>query len=189
MSVTDIHEEKNTFTVDVNVPGHAPRGSATPLFEKSRQHLIEREGGRCWVCGCTAKETGHPMEAHHYPIERSFAEMIDWSPGSQIRKDFPSFGWGSFSEGEKWVDVAAMPPDPDDPNDVGVPAQRVYVPANPYLFVDDMNVNGRLLCKAHHIGKDEGVHGLPEPVWLAQRYGKDGYKFSDVEIIHHEQGA
>ena len=83
--------------------------------------------------------------------------MIDWAPGSQIRKDFPSFGWGSFDE------------------------------SNPYSFVDDMNVNGRLLCKAHHIGKDEGIHDLPEPVWLAQRYGKEGYKFSDIEIIHHEQ--
>ena len=157
INVTEIHEEKNTLAVDVNIPGHAPR-TATPLFVKSRKHLLERDGGRCWVCGCTAEETGHPIEAHHYPIERSFAEMVDWSEGSQIRKDFPNFGWGSFDE------------------------------ADPYTFVDDMNVNGRLLCKKHHTGKDEGVHDLPEPVWLAQRYGKEGYKFSDVEIIHHEQG-
>lgn len=154
--VTDTHEEKNTFQVDVYLPGHERR-KATALFERSRQHLLEREGGRCWVCGCTAEETGHPIEAHHYPIERSFAEMIDWSPGSQIRKDFPNFGWGSFDE------------------------------SDPYTFVDDMNVNGRLLCKAHHIGVDEGVHCLPEPVWLAQRYGKEGYQFSSIEIIHHEQ--
>jgi hypothetical protein len=97
------------------------------------------------------------LEAHHFPIERSFAEMIDWTEGSQIRKDFPDFEWGSFDA------------------------------SNPYTFVDDMTQNGRLLCKVHHIGKDEGVHALPEPIWLAQRYGKDGYKFSDVEIIHHEQ--
>jgi hypothetical protein len=153
--VTKIHEERESLAVDVNVPGHGPRVS-TPLFIKTRKHLIEREGGRCWVCGRTAEEAGHPLEAHHYPIERSFAEMIDWSPGAQIRKDFPTFGWGSFEE------------------------------SNPYTFVDDMNVNGRLLCKDHHIGKDEGVHALPEPVWLAQRYGKEGYQFSSVEIIHHE---
>lgn len=157
MSVEQVHEERETLTVDVNIPGHDPR-KATPLFIKTRKHLIEREGGRCWVCGCTAEESGHPIEAHHYPIERSFAEMVDWSEGSQIRKDFPNFGWGSFD------------------------------PSDPYTFVDDMNVNGRLLCKAHHIGRDEGVHALPEPVWLAQRYGKEGYKFSDVEIIHHDQG-
>ena len=157
MDVTKMHEEKNTLSVDVFIPGHSPR-KATALFERSRKHLLERDGGRCWVCGCTAEETGHPIEAHHYPIERSFAEMIDWSEGSQIRKDFPSFGWGSFDE------------------------------SDPYTFVDDMNTNGRLLCKQHHTAKDEGVHDLPEPVWLAQRYGKEGYQFSSVEIIHHEQG-
>ena len=155
-NVTEVHEEKETLSVDVNIPGHDPR-TTTALFEHSRKHLIERDGGKCWICGCTAHETGHPIEAHHFPIERSFAEMVDWSVNSQIRKDYPCFGWGSFDE------------------------------ADPYSFVDDMNVNGRLLCKAHHIGKDEGVHALPEPVWLAQRYGKEGYKFSDIEIIHHEQ--
>jgi hypothetical protein len=157
MSVKDVHEEKNTFQVDVNIPGHDPRKTTT-LFRKSRLHLIEREQGRCYVCNCTAEETGHPLEAHHYPIERSFAEMVDWSPGSVIRKEFPQFAWGSFDE------------------------------SDPYMFVDDMNVNGLLLCKNHHIGKDEGIHDLPHPVWMAQRYGKEGYQFSSIEIIHHDQG-
>jgi hypothetical protein len=156
MSVQDMHAEKATLEVSVNIPGHDPR-TATPLFRRSRLHLLAREGGRCWVCGCTAEQSGHPIEAHHYPIERCFAGMIDWSSGARIRKDFPHFAWGSFDE------------------------------SDPILFVDDMNVNGRLLCKAHHTGKDEGVHALPEPVWLAQRYGKEGYRFSDVEIIHHAQ--
>jgi predicted restriction endonuclease len=54
-------------------------------------------------------------------------------------------------------------------------------------FVDDMTVNGMLLCKAHHIGKDEGMHALPFPIWVAQKYGKEGYQFSAVEIIHHQE--
>ena len=153
--VNQVHEEKNTFQVDVNIPGHDLRVT-TALFKKSRLHLLERDGGRCWVCNCTAEETGHPIEAHHFPIERSFAEMIDWSQKSQIRKDFPGFGLGSFDE------------------------------LDPYSFVDDMGVNGKLLCKFHHTGKDAGVHDLPEPVWIAQRYGKEGYKFSNIEIIHHD---
>jgi hypothetical protein len=156
MPVNQTHEEKITLQVDVNIPGHDPR-VATPLFRKSRLHLLARDGGRCWVCGRNADESGHPIEAHHYPIERSFAEMIDWSSGALIRSDFPNFGWGSFDE------------------------------TDPYVFVDDMNVNGRLLCKEHHVGRDEGVHALPEPVWLAQRYGKDGYQFSAVEILHRAQ--
>lgn len=153
--VTKVHEQIETLKVDVFIPGHAPRVT-TALFSKSRKHLIEREGGRCHVCNCTAEETGHPLEAHHFPIERSLAEMIDWAEGSRIRKDFPFFGWGSFDE------------------------------ADPYKFVDDMNVNGLLLCKQHHTGLDEGIHALPHPIWVAQKYGKEGYKFSNVEIIHHD---
>jgi hypothetical protein len=154
MSVTEDHVLKETLKVDYIVPGHDPRVT-TPLFTKSRKLLINRDGGRCWVCGGTAEDTGHPLEAHHYPVERSFAEMIDWSEGSQIRKDFPGFGWGSFDE------------------------------ADPYSFVDDMTINGRLLCKPHHTGADEGIHDVPHPIWVAQRYGKEGYKFSEIEIIHH----
>lgn len=151
--VAEIHELKETLSVDIEVPGHDPRVT-TPLFTKSRLHLIERDKC-CWICGAPHSKAA-PLQAHHFPVERSMAEMINWSEGSIIRKDFPSFGWGSFDE------------------------------ANPYTFVDDMNVNGLLLCEAHHIGKDEGIHDLPHPLWVAQRYGKDGYKFSGFEIIHHE---
>ena len=155
MSVTETHEEKESLAVDVNLPGHEPRVT-TALFTRTRKQLIAREGGRCYVCDCTEKEVG-PLEAHHHPIERSFAEMIDWGPSAQIRKDYPDFDWASFD------------------------------PADPYAFVDNMLVNGLLICKAHHIGRDEGIHALPFPVWLAQKYGREGYQFSAVEIIHHEQ--
>jgi hypothetical protein len=47
------------------------------------------------------------LEAHHHPIERPFAEMIDWSPTSQIRKNFPMFGWGSFDEVIKFIRLQA----------------------------------------------------------------------------------
>lgn len=88
--------------------------------------------------------------------------MIDWSPGSLIRRDFPQFDWVHFDQQQ---------------------------PMDPYLFVDDMRVNGMTLCADHHIGKDQGIHLLPHPIWLAQRYGQDGYKFSEVEVIHHaDQG-
>jgi hypothetical protein len=153
--VTEIHEEKEKLEVDVLIPGHAER-TTTALFTRTRKQLIEREGGRCWVCRRTAEESGHPLEAHHHPVERSFAEMVDWSAGSQIRKDFPRFDWASFD------------------------------PADPYRFVDDMTVNGLLICKDHHIGKDEGIHFLPFPIFLAQRYGREGYKFSPTEVIHHD---
>ena len=58
-------------------------------------------------------------------------------------------------------------------------------PFDPYVFVDDMRVNGRLLCKQFHTGPDEGIHALPYPIYLAQKYLVEGYKFSDIEVVHH----
>lgn len=160
--VTQDHEQRETLQVDVIVPGHEPRNT-TPLFERTRKLLMALGLGgenRCYVCNRTAKEAGGPLEAHHFPIERSFAEMIDFGPDSVLRRDFPAFDWAKFD---------------------------AQAPIDPYLFVDDMTVNGLPLCKAHHTGKDQGIHMLPHPVWVAQRYGRDGYRFSDVEIIHHGQ--
>ena len=152
--VTQTHEEKNTFTVDVNIPGHAARVT-TALFRKSRLHLLERDGGRCWVCNCTAEESGHPLEAHHSGIERSFATAeIDWNI---VKKDFPHFAWETFDESQ------------------------------PMDFVDDMLGQGMLLCKEHHTHPETGIHVLPWPIFIMQRYLKPGYKFNDLEIIHHDQ--
>jgi hypothetical protein len=158
MDVTKNHEQKETLAVDVIVPGHEPR-TETPLFERTRKVLIESSGGRCWVCGGTHESSGHPLEAHHYPIERSMAEAIDFGPQSQLRRDFPQFDWDAFDA------------NPD-----------------PYLFVDDMTVNGLLLCKAHHTGADEGIHAMPHPLWVAQRYAREGYRFTPTEVIHHVKG-
>jgi hypothetical protein len=152
MSVTQVHEQTETLTVDVNIPGHEER-TTTALFRNSKKALVLRESGRCFICGCNAEETGHPMEAHHHPIERSMANMIDWE---LVKPFFPHFDWSSFD------------------------------PADPYTFVDDMTVNGLLLCKAHHTGKDEGIHDMPYPLWIAQKFGREGYQFSPIEAIHHE---
>jgi len=169
MSVTDTHEEKETLSVDINLPGHDPRVT-TPLFTHTRKALLERDQ-RCFISGALNGEDG-PLEAHHFPIERSLAEMIDWDlvrhdalagelGVSQAQRDAAkAFDWDGF--------MAAKPFDP-------------------YTFVDNMLVNGLLLAKRFHIGKDEGIHAMPHPLWIAQKYGIEGYQFSDVEIIHHEQ--
>ncbi|MBB3258244.1 hypothetical protein F4827_003112 [Paraburkholderia bannensis] len=158
MTVEQTHTEKETLSVEVNIPGHAPR-KTTALFERTRKELIEREGGRCFVCNATAGESGHPPEAHHHPIERSLAELIDWD---RFKADALAGVWGERIRAFDWATFTSWE-----------------------QFVDDMTVNGMLLCKAHHIGKDEGIHAMPFPLWIAQKYAKEGYQFSEVEVIHH----
>lgn len=160
MTTTQIHEEKETLVVEVNIPGHEAR-TTTTLFLHSKKTLITRERGRCFICGGTAETTGHPLEAHHHPVERSLANMIDWD---LFRSECQAGMWGAHAQAFDW---------------------SKFNPADPYTFVDDMTVNGLLLCKAHHTGKDEGIHDMPYPLWIAQKYGQEGYQFSDVEVIHH----
>lgn len=161
MSVTEIHEERETLIIDINLPGHEAR-ITTSLFMHTRKLLIAREGGHCFICGRTDETSGHPLEAHHHPVERSLANMIDWD---LFRAECEAGFWGEAAQRFDW---------------------STFDPANPYTFVDDMTVNGLLLCKAHHTGKDEGIHDMPYPLWIAQRLGKEGYQFSAVEVIHHE---
>lgn len=160
MAVTDTHEEKETLVVDVLLPGHEAR-TTTPLFLHSKKALIARESGRCYICNCTAEESGHPLEAHHSPIERSLANMIDWAVVAGLAK---IGALGPFAAAFDW---------------------SKFDPADPYTFVDDMTVNGLLLCKQHHTGKDAGIHDMPFPLWIAQKYAREGYQFTPSEVIHH----
>jgi hypothetical protein len=153
MSVTEVHEEKETLSVDVLLPGHEAR-ITTPLFTHTRKALLEREGGRCWICARTAEEAGAPLEAHHFGIERSFATApINWDV---VRRDFPNFDWASFDE------------------------------ADPLKFVDNMEAQGLVLCKDHHTHPETGIHTLPWPLFVMQRYLKSGYKFTPTETIQHD---
>ncbi|MDR3480645.1 MAG: hypothetical protein P4L91_08005 [Burkholderiaceae bacterium] len=99
------HEEKETLSVDVFGPAHADR-TTTTIFVHSKAKLEEREHGRCWICGCTAEEAGHPLEAHHLGIERQFAEAaIEWG---KVKADFPNFDWANFDQTKPYTFVDNM---------------------------------------------------------------------------------
>lgn len=150
--VAGTHEQKISFQVDVNLPDHAER-TTTSKFLHSKKELIKKVNGKCWICGRTEETSGHPMEAHHYPIERSLAEGVDWA---LVKTDFPEFDWLTFNEKQ-----------------------------DPYFFVDDMMVNGMLLCKNHHTALNMGIHTMPHPLWVIQRYLKAGYQYTGTESIIH----
>jgi hypothetical protein len=162
--VTEVHELKDTLSADYFVPGHDER-ETTSLFTRTKKLLIEREGGRCFITNMTAEELGAPLQAHHHPVERCFATAWDWP---RFADDCKAGKWGPYAQAFDW--------------DSFLSAQ----PFDPYRFVDDMTVNGMLLGAGQHIGKDEGLHRLPFPVWLFTKYAVEGWKFSPTEVIHHD---
>jgi hypothetical protein len=178
--VTQDHEQKDTLAIDVIEPGHDPRGGASPLFKRTRLALLEREHGRCWLSGMTAEESGHPLEAHHHPVERCFTERWDWP---RFAADCKAGEWGVHAQAFDWDGFFAGSTT-IIANDTGKPYVKVR---DPYLFVDNMLVNGRLLAKQFHTTPNEGIHNLDGPRFLAEKYLAEGFKFSSIEVIHHEQ--
>lgn len=160
--VEQTHEEKETLKVDVELPGHAPRVE-TPLFSKTREERLKIDN-RCWICGKTAEEAGSPLQLHHFPIERSLAEGVDFH---RVQADCEAGMWGEPAKNFDW--------------------NTFWSKGDVYLFVDDMTVNGLPLCEPHHIGADAGIHMLPHPLWVVQRYLQDGYQYTDKEKICHEE--
>ena len=165
MPVTEIHEEKEAIEVDVNLPGHDERVT-TPLFSRTRDQLIKREGNRSFVTGKTEQEVGSPLEAHHFWIERCLATAVDWKEFCEYIERF-----------KPMVDRASK-----------------FCVRNPELsdimvFVDDMTVNGMLIEKELHTGKGNGIHFLPFPLWQFNLYGKEGFQFTGQDAIYHEDEA
>jgi hypothetical protein len=158
---TAAHVESETLKVDVDIPEHDARVT-TALFTRTRKEVLAT-GARCYICDLTEAESGAPLELHHFPVERSLANLIDWSLFKEqaLRGDY-----GSGPKGFDWSN---------------------FDPMHWETFVDDMTINGLVLCQKHHIGQDEGIHMLPHPLWIAQRSAKEGYKFNSLEIIHHDQ--
>lgn len=177
-------EHKEALRVAINTPDHEKR-KRSGLFESSRKQLIERDK-TCFICGADAVAAGHPLEAHHHPIEWSLTNLMDWQ---RFSEDCLSGRWGEHAKAFDWaVFFANAKEEPfsytHDETGAVIQASRL-LPVDPYLFVDDMRVNGLLLCKAHHTESNEGMHDLPFPIWIAQRYAYAGYQFAKSVQIHH----
>ncbi len=108
------HLERKTLSVAVYVPEHAGRVE-TALFRRTREELLKRgsralfasEPGQCFICAKTEKDLGAPLQAHHFGIERCFAEAkgLDWD---KVKADFPNFAWSTFDPKDPYAFVDDM---------------------------------------------------------------------------------
>lgn len=162
VTITAAHVERETLSVIVDIPAHEQRAT-TPLFMRTRQALLHRDNNVCFISGQTAEESGHPLEAHHWIVERCFAEAANWDDVRQFVFRLEALIAHTADFCRKNVDL----------DDI-------------MTFVDDMTVNGMLLTKEMHTQAGTGVHTIPMPIWAFQAYATEGYVFSPTETIHHE---
>jgi hypothetical protein len=158
----DDREQKETLQVDVDLP-HDEVARAAPLFERSKKMLMEHDVKLVFELDRPAGRCFicQKTEAEVGPLEAHHFALEHCFMDATLRwdlikADFPSYDWKNFD------------------------------PTHPEMFVDQMVSSGLLLCKLHHTGKDAGIHYLPFPLWLVQRYLADGIRFSPTEIIHHD---
>jgi hypothetical protein len=164
--MTEAHEQKETLEVDVDIPAHDDR-KTTALFLKTKKMIVKLGS----ILGFTIKRPAarcwicnRTADEVGAPLEAHHFGIERCYIDAAIRwnvvqEDFPIFDWKNFD------------------------------PKNPVQFIDNMSSQGLLLCKAHHTGKDSGIHCLPFPIWIMQRYLADGTRFSPTEVIHDDEGV
>jgi hypothetical protein len=96
-SITEIHQQKQTFTQIYNIPGHIPRQNSN-IFNATHQKLIYDLDTPCYICGVSHSTLNNPifnilgssqMELHHR-IEWSLKNALDIN---LLKKEYPDFNW------------------------------------------------------------------------------------------------
>jgi hypothetical protein len=132
----------------VHYPDHAPR-KATSLYNKTHRNMKDME---CFICGKTNAKDGISVETHHFYCEKVFQTAFDWKKFGEFAEGRCNLQTGAPMDHFNWDEVAA---DPD-------------------LFVDSPD-NMIVLCKDHHRAGVHGIHHVPFPEWIAQKFVKKGF--------------
>jgi hypothetical protein len=139
----------NHYTV--NYPFHEKReDSAT--YRKTKKEMSHIP---CFICGKMKGVGDTSLEAHHFYIEKAATNAIDWST------------FGTFADQSYHIQTGEK---------IGGSFDWKEVEKNPELFVDSRH-NMIVLCKEHHISGRFGIHHVPFPDWILQKFAVEGFKF------------
>lgn len=145
----DYNERKMSNHYTIRYPKHDIR-KVSPIFRKTRHQLITINNVKCFICN-----TDKQLEAHHFYCEKFAVNAINWD----TFKLFASVTYNmqtsiKLDNGINWE----------------------LVKENPDVFVDSAN-NMIVLCKLHHTSSRFGIHHVPFPDWILQRFAKNDFKF------------
>jgi len=104
----------------------------------------------CFICN---QKVDH-AETHHFYIEKAAQNAIDWIKFGEFAKHAYNIQTGESLDQFDWTEVQT----------------------NSDLFVDS-RYNMIVLCKEHHTSGRKGIHHVPFPDWILDKWAKPGYQF------------
>ena len=154
ITIVPSHNRNMSNHYIVNYPDHEPRKDSS-IYKKTHHELCHIKDTPCFICGKTHKNDGISLETHHFYCEKAGENAIDWEKFGEFAQKCYNIQTGEFI-GNKfdWKEVAN----------------------NPDTFVDSP-YNMIVLCKEHHISSNRGIHHVPFPDWILQKYPKSGFQF------------
>ena len=151
------HTLKMSNKYTVNYPNHEKRKTSS-IYRKTHYELCHIKNLPCFICGKT-KINNISLETHHFYCEKAAQKAIDWIQFGKFAKNCYNIQSGDyFGDKFDWNEVEN----------------------NPDIFVDSV-YNMIVLCKEHHISGRKGIHHVPFPNWILQKYPKNGFKFLEDE--------
>jgi len=141
----------NHYTV--NYPPHEKR-VASSIYRKTHRELCKVKKIGCFICN-KKNNKNDPLETHHFYCEKVAVNAIDWIKFGEFAKTCYNIQTGeNIGEHFNWNEVSK----------------------NPDIFVDSP-YNMIVLCKEHHISGKKGIHHVPFPDWILQKYPKNNFQF------------
>lgn len=135
----------------VNYPVHEKR-TETSIYRKTRKEMSHLP---CFICGRMKGDNNTSLETHHFYIEKAATNAIDWEK------------FGVFAKNTHHIQTG---------ENIGEKMDWKKVESNPDLFVDSRH-NMIVLCKQHHTSGNTGIHHVPFPDWISQKFAVDGFQF------------
>lgn len=90
------HLRAMTIAFRVWYPDHEERNESSTYRATRRRMISDNPDAACMVCGSKKH-----LELHHWYVEWSFSNAVDWDT---MRALHPDFDWNSFHESEDFVD-------------------------------------------------------------------------------------
>ena len=148
------HPKKMSNHYTTNYPEHEPRKDSS-IYHKTHHELCHVRDMPCFICGKSNKKDGIVTETHHFYVEKVAENAIDWRKFGEFAHICYNIQTGeNIGDSFNWEEVEK----------------------NPDIFVDS-RFNMIVLCKEHHISGSKGIHHVPFPDWIVQKFANSGFEF------------